>query len=46
MANDTARAEGPCGPVYGERCDSGGCPASSTRRSRLMKRQVVRAEWV
>ena len=45
MTNDTARADGPWGRVYGERCDSGGCPASAARRSRVMKRQTVRAEW-
>jgi hypothetical protein len=46
MTNDTARADGPWGRMYGERCASGACPASATRRSRVMKRPTVRAEWV
>jgi hypothetical protein len=32
--------------IYGERCDSGGCPASAARRRRVMRRPTVRAEWV
>ena len=44
MANDTARADGPWGREYGERCDSGGSPASAARRSCVMKRPTVRAE--
>jgi hypothetical protein len=46
MANDTARADGTCGRVDGEPCDSGGSPTSAARRRRVMKRQTVRAEWV
>ena len=42
----SARADGPWERVYGERCDSGGCPASAARRSWVMKRPTVRAEWV
>jgi hypothetical protein len=45
ISKETARADGPWGRVYGERCDAGACPASAARRSRVMKRQTVRAEW-
>ena len=41
----SAHADGPWERVHGERCDSGGCPASAARRSWVMKRPTVRAEW-
>jgi hypothetical protein len=37
MANDSARADGLWGLGYGEPCDSWGCPAPPSRRSRVMK---------
>jgi hypothetical protein len=44
-AKETARADGPSGRVYSELWDAKGWPASAARRSRVMTRQTVRAEW-
>ena len=38
MTNDTARADGPWGRRYGERCAFGACPTSAASRSRVLKR--------
>jgi hypothetical protein len=44
--NETARADGPCGRVYGDVWASGAWSASAARRRRVRKRQTVRAECV